>query len=152
MPSIAVNAFMGFFTLMTYTAVEQGGLGFPVSIIGVMSACSTVLYLIFSPMIIPLLNRRLNARDSLSVVVAALPVESLIVPIAQAAATQGRMWTWSMLAVQLPLYNYHLIGWSLNDTWVAACFEYFPELLASGSAFVMIAGAVERGLGPVISG
>ncbi|WVF73008.1 hypothetical protein IAT40_007826 [Kwoniella sp. CBS 6097] len=114
---------MGFFSIMTYTAVEKGGLGFPVSTIGIMSACSTVLYLILSPVVIPLLNRKLSSRDSLSIVVAALPFESLIVPIAQAAVAHGRTWTWMFLAVQLPLYNYHLIGWSLNDTLVVACFE-----------------------------
>ncbi|WWC64665.1 uncharacterized protein I303_107276 [Kwoniella dejecticola CBS 10117] len=149
----AVYAFEGLFTVFAYTPITQGGLGFPVEMIGSIIAFTTLLYIVGSPIIIPRLKRRFGIRRSLTITVITIPIEALIVPIAQWCARVGRVWTWGILVlVQLPLKNFHQMGWPMNDHLNTACFDDYPHLVATGSAITLIAGASGRAFGPAIAG
>nr|XP_019010249.1 uncharacterized protein I206_04717 [Kwoniella pini CBS 10737]OCF49030.1 hypothetical protein I206_04717 [Kwoniella pini CBS 10737] len=121
--------------------------------IGSIIAFTTLLYIIGSPIIIPRLKRRFGVRKSLTITVITIPIEALIIPIAQWCARVGRVWTWVILLfVQLPLKNFHQMGWPMNDHLNTACFDDYPHLVATGSAITLIAGASGRAFGPAIAG
>ncbi|WVF73107.1 hypothetical protein IAT40_007926 [Kwoniella sp. CBS 6097] len=151
----AVYAHSGLLTVMTYTPVNLGGWGFSVSAIGVLSSCATTVYIFSTPLILPPMIRRFPLRTTFRISLSALPLESLLIPISQ-AATQlcgaATVWFWLVMLLELPLYNLHMFAWPLNDNLNTDCFDNYQELVATGSAITQVAGAFGRALGPVISG
>ncbi|ODO05370.1 hypothetical protein L198_02063 [Cryptococcus wingfieldii CBS 7118] len=87
-----------------------------------------------------------------------MPLEALIIPIAQYAATLsgrggwGRAPTWVMLVIQVGMKNFHCMAWPQNDHLIYSVLDGYPRLVGSASAVVLIAGATGRAVGPVISG
>ncbi|WVW86064.1 hypothetical protein I302_108103 [Kwoniella bestiolae CBS 10118] len=148
----ATFAFENFFTIFIYTSISQGGLGFPVYITGTITSISTLMYMIASPFLIPCLRKQLGTRRALMLVVGVLPLLALLIPIAQSAATHGRMAVWLVLVIILPLKSFQQMGWPMNDHLNVSCFDRYPELLSTGSAITLIAACSGRAFGPSIAG
>ncbi|WWC94795.1 hypothetical protein V866_001645 [Kwoniella sp. B9012] len=148
----ATFAYDGFFTVFSYTSVSQGGLGLSIQTIGIVGAISAIMNFILSPLLVPRLQPRLGIRRFLSMTIGTIPIEAILIPGFQKIAIYGKAAIYSGLAIQLPLKNFHLMAWPLNDQLTAACFDDHPELLATGSAVVLIAGAGGRAIGPTIAG
>ncbi|WVQ84323.1 hypothetical protein IAT38_006475 [Cryptococcus sp. DSM 104549] len=156
-------ALEGLYTVFTYTPVSRGGLGLPVESIGFISSMCALTYIFLSPVIIPFFDSKIGAKGTLTLANGVMPLEALVVPLAQWAARidtrAGRnvaggagAATWSMLGVNLLLKNVHLVAWPLNDHMIFGSLTPYPELTATGSAVTLIAGAAGRALGPAVAG
>ncbi|OCF39173.1 hypothetical protein I317_07033 [Kwoniella heveanensis CBS 569] len=168
----AVFAHFGMLTVMTYTPIELGGWGFSVSSIGIITSCATLTYIVCTHLVLPRFTQWFSLRTAFIIVFAALPLESLLIPVLQATSRAGEaggeparhhtqtvdrsgrsIWFWFVLiAIQLPLYDLHMFGWPMNDNLNASCFDHNPELLVTGSAITQVAGAFGRACGPTLSG
>ncbi|OCF38231.1 hypothetical protein I316_00457 [Kwoniella heveanensis BCC8398] len=133
----AVFAHFGMLTVMTYTPIELGGWGFSVSSIGIIPSCATLTYIVCTPLVLPRFTHRFSLRTAFIIVFAALPLESLLIPVLQATARAGEagvepgrhhtqtvdrsgrsIWFWFVLiAIQLPLYDLHMFGWPIASYW-----------------------------------
>ncbi|ODO05920.1 hypothetical protein I350_04981 [Cryptococcus amylolentus CBS 6273] len=149
---LASFAFEGLFTVFLWTPVKRGGLGLPVHFIGLTNSLSSAIYILVSPVLAPLIEDKFGLKGGLALTSGAMPLEALVIPLAQFAATKGLAWTGVMLGVQCLLKNFHCMGWSQGDNLIFAVVGAYPELTASASAIQCIAGAIGRASGPVISG
>ncbi|TYJ57073.1 hypothetical protein B9479_002174 [Cryptococcus floricola] len=140
-------AFEGLFTIYTYTPIPLGGLGLPIRTIGLISSLSSLLYILVSPVLSPWLEARYGLGKSMLLTTGTMPLEALIIPIAQYAATLsgrggwGRAPTWVMLVVQVGMKNFHCMAWPQSDHLIYSVLDGYPRLVGSASAVVLIAGA-----------
>ncbi|ODN81566.1 hypothetical protein L202_01981 [Cryptococcus amylolentus CBS 6039] len=145
-------AFEGLFTIYTYTPIPLGGLGLPIRTIGLISSLSSLLYILVSPVLSPWLEARYGLKKSMLLTTGTMPLEALIVPVAQYAATLclpgrgrgggwGRAPTWVMLVIQVGMKNFHCMAWPQNDHLIYSVLDGYPRLVGSASAVVLIAGS-----------
>ncbi|KAL7423813.1 hypothetical protein Q5752_001397 [Cryptotrichosporon argae] len=146
------RAFDGIFAVYTYTSVSVGGLGLSISTIGLLYTAGAVLYVLGAPYGIPRVQARFGAVRGLVRTLAAWAVVALSIPVAQATAGAARPVMWAALAVQMFAKEFGYFSWPLCDTLQVNLFDDYPELLATGSAVILIAGSGGRAVGPAISG
>ncbi|CAD6573943.1 MAG: hypothetical protein TREMPRED_000968 [Tremellales sp. Tagirdzhanova-0007] len=149
---ITTFAWEGVFTVYTYTEVPRGGLGLPVDSIGLIYSLGSLIYIVSAPLGIPLLTARIGAISSLRIIFSLWPVLILTIPLAQYTAGNLRPMMFVVLVVQLLLKSFGTCAWPISDMLTMAVFDDYPDLLATGSAVSLIAGAGGRAAGPTVSG
>ncbi|RSH91750.1 hypothetical protein EHS25_009119 [Saitozyma podzolica] len=152
MPVSANFSWDGLFTVYTYTDVSLGGLGLPVDVIGLIFTFSSLFYVCSTPFVLPYLQARFGSIRTLSLIFACWPVIALMIPLAQKAADGARPIMWLVLTVQIGLKSFATCAWPMSDMMIMGAFDDYPDLLATGSAISLIAGAGGRAIGPAVSG
>ncbi|WWD17257.1 hypothetical protein CI109_101695 [Kwoniella shandongensis] len=137
---------------LVFTTFTLGGLGLSVDTIGLVLPLGSLLYVLCSPIAIPIIQRRCGIKRSIQLTGGTLPIEAMLIPIAQYAAVKSSRAMWGMLILQLGLKIFHTFVWTFRDQVLLGCFDNHPDLRATGSAIIMILGAFGRVLGPVLAG
>ncbi|RXK37787.1 hypothetical protein M231_04943 [Tremella mesenterica] len=142
----------GIFAVYTYTDVDLGGLGLSVDIIGFLYAAAAFSYIITAPLLLPIMKKRFGAVKSLQIAFLAWVGVTMTLPLSQWTAIHWRGGMWLVLICQTGLRCVGGFGWPMCDILTMSAFDDYPELLATGSAISLIAGAFGRAFGPAISG
>ncbi|WWD18589.1 hypothetical protein CI109_103042 [Kwoniella shandongensis] len=145
-------ALAGLYTVWGYTPVPDGGLGLPVQIIGRLSVLSSLTYVFAAPFFVPMIQKELGAKHGLLLTTGIIPIEALGIPLIQLAATKGRTAIYETLWLQYGMTTLHAFSWPICHQFLAACFDDYPQLRATGMAVTLIAGAIGRATGPGVAG
>ncbi|KAK8846588.1 hypothetical protein IAR55_005674 [Kwoniella newhampshirensis] len=99
-----------------------------------------MVYVVTAPFIMPMLQNPLETKQGLLITTAMLPVDALMIPLTQLAATKGRRTAYGMLAFQISVKTLHAYPWPICDQYLGACFDDSPQLRATEVADTLVAG------------